>query len=144
MNFDHAWIESRIPHKGSMCLLDAVVHWDDAAIVCRAISHRDPINPLRREEGLGPTAGIEYAAQAMAVHGALLDKEAEGARVGYLTSTRDVIWHEQRLDTIVGDLTVRAERESANAGNVLYQFQLLDGERVLLSGRATVMLNAAA
>lgn len=144
MTFDRAWIEARIPHKGSMCLLDEVVQWDEAAIVCRATRHRDPAHPLRGAQGLGVTAGIEYAAQAMAVHGALLDRDAQGARVGYLTSTRDVVWHERHLDGLAADLMVRAERQSAQAGNVLYQFQVSAGDRLILSGRATVILNAQA
>ena len=75
MTPDRAWIERHIPHKGSMCLLDGVTQWSEAEIVCHATSHRDPGNPLRSVDrdvnGLGITAGIEYAAQAMAVHGAI-------------------------------------------------------------------------
>lgn len=144
MTLDRAWILAHIPHQGSMCLLDTVLEWDEAAIVCRASSHRDPANPLRGPQGLGVTAGIEYAAQAMAVHGALLDTEAAGARVGYLTSTRDVVWHASSLDALNDDLHIRAERLSANAGNVLYQFQVSAGAQPVLSGRATVILNAQA
>ena len=61
-----------------MCLLDAVLDWDDARITCRATSHADPANPLRADGRLGAANGIEYAAQAMAVHGALLAKLARG------------------------------------------------------------------
>jgi predicted hotdog family 3-hydroxylacyl-ACP dehydratase len=145
---DRDWIERHIPHKGSMCLLDGVTQWSEAEIVCRASSHRDPGNPLRggdgSADGLGITAGIEYAAQAMAVHGALLDKDVAEARVGYLTSTRDVVWHVRTLSDISSDLTIRAERVSASAANVLYQFQLHGDDRLLLSGRATVILSAQA
>ena len=152
MTPDRAWIERHIPHKGSMCLLDGVTQWSEAEIVCRASSHRDPANPLRSvgqgadgaDDGLGITAGIEYAAQAMAVHGALLDKDVAEARVGYLTSTRDVAWHVRKLSDVTSDLTIRAERVSASAANVLYQFQLHGDDRLLLSGRATVILSAQA
>ena len=148
MTPDRAWIERHIPHKGSMCLLDGVTQWSEAEIVCHATSHRDPANPLRSVDqgidGLGITAGIEYAAQAMAVHGALLDKDVAEARVGYLTSTRDVAWHVNKLSDVSSALTIRAERVSANAANVLYQFQLHGDDRLLLSGRATVILSAQA
>lgn len=138
------WIERHIPHKGSMCLLSGVVQWDEAEIVCQASSHRDLANPLREAQGLGITAGIEYAAQAMAVHGALLDKDVAQARVGYLASTRDVSWSVRRLDAVVGDLTIRAQRLSANAANVMYLFELHGDGALLLSGRATVILDAQA
>lgn len=141
---DHAWIERHIPHKGSMCLLDAVQSWDELSIVCTARSHRAPAHPLREADGLGITAGIEYAAQAMAIHGALLDKDVAEAKVGYLTSTRDVTWQVQRLSDVQGELEVRAERLSANASNVMYQFSLWGDGRQLLSGRATVILDAKA
>ena len=73
-----------------MCLLDAVLEWSDTLIVCRAVSHADPANPLRAENRLGAAAGIEYAAQAMAVHGALIAGDDAPPRQGYLTSVRSV------------------------------------------------------
>lgn len=143
-HIDQHWIEAHIPHKGSMCLLDGVQSWDEQAIVCTASSHRLSSHPLREADGLGITVGIEYAAQAMAVHGALLDKDVGSARVGYLTSTRDVSWSVQRLNDVTSDLEIRAERLSANASNVMYQFSLMGDGRVVLSGRATVILDAQA
>ncbi|MGC4061809.1 MAG: 3-hydroxylacyl-ACP dehydratase [Aquabacterium sp.] len=144
MNIDRAWIEAHIPHQGSMCLLDAATQWSEAGIVCRASSHRDASHPLRSPDGLGITAGIEYAAQAMAVHGALLDKDMAEARAGYLASTRDVAWHARWLHDVASDLTIRAERLSASAANVMYLFALHGDGRLLLSGRATVILSVQA
>jgi predicted hotdog family 3-hydroxylacyl-ACP dehydratase len=139
---NRSWIEARIPHKGSMCLLDGVDSHDEHEIVCSALSHHWPDHPLRDEGGLGIAAGIEYAAQAMAVHGALRDG-ASAAGGGYLVSARDVTWSVQRLDSLSGPLSVRAQRLSATASNVMYRFSLhADGQQVL-SGRATVMLEAA-
>jgi predicted hotdog family 3-hydroxylacyl-ACP dehydratase len=144
MSIDRAWIEAHIPHQGSMCLLDAADTWNETEIVCRASSHRTLTNPLRGQDGLGITAGIEYAAQAMAVHGALLDKDMAEARAGYLASTRDVVWHTRWLHDIASDLTIRAERLSASAANVMYLFTLHGDGRLLLSGRATVILSVQA
>ena len=130
-----------------MCLLDAVTEWSDAAITCRASSHTDPANPLRAEGRLGAANGIEYAAQAMAIHGALIAGEAdEGAapRQGYLTSVRSVSLNVARLDDLPGDLDVHAERLSGDANNILYQFSLSHEGRCLLEGRAAVVLDAAA
>ncbi len=83
---DKSWIAAHIPHHGSMCLLDAVKNWSDSAITCRASSHADLANPLRAEGRLGAANGIEYAAQAMAIHGALIAGNDASPRQGYLTS----------------------------------------------------------
>ena len=139
---DHAWIAAHIPHQGSMCLLDAVLDWSAATISCRAISHRDPANPLRADGRLGAANGIEYAAQAMAIHGALLAGEDGPPRQGYLTSVRGVTLHVTRLDDLPEALTVQAERLSGDAQNILYQFSLSHAGRCLLEGRAAVVLDA--
>ncbi|WP_153147009.1 hotdog family protein [Dechloromonas sp. H13] len=141
---DHAGIAARIPHQGAMCLLDAVVDWSETAISCRAVSHADPANPLRADGRLGAVAGIEYAAQAMAVHGALLAAADEPPRQGYLASVRGVQLHVARLDDLAGELTITAERLSGDGNHVLYQFALSHAGRCLLEGRAAVILDAAA
>ena len=139
---DHAGIAARIPHHGNMCLLHSVQSWSEAAIECRAVSHRDPTNPLRSHHQLGAAHGIEYAAQAMAVHGALLASAEGPPRQGYLTSVRGVTLHAERLDDLDGALGVRAERLSGDANNVLYRFTVHHGGRCLLEGRAAVVLDA--
>jgi predicted hotdog family 3-hydroxylacyl-ACP dehydratase len=140
---DRAWIAAHIPHQGSMCLLDAVDSWSDTAIACRASSHADPANPLRAEGRLGAANGIEYAAQAMAIHGALLAGQGQPPRQGYLTSVRSVALHVARLDDLPGELGVHAERLSGDADTILYQFSVSHDGRCLLEGRAAVMLGAA-
>src|SRR6059058_3338196 len=76
MPLDRQWIEQHIAHKGRMCLLDEVLSWDAARIRCRSATHRSADNPLRLHGRLGGACGIEYAAQAMAVHGALISASA--------------------------------------------------------------------
>lgn len=141
---DHAAIAASIPHQGSMCLFAAVVDWSPDSISCRAVSHADPANPLRADGRLGAVAGIEYAAQAMAVHGALLAAADEPPRQGYLASVRGVQLHVARLDDLAGELTITAERLSGDGNHVLYQFALSHAGRCLLEGRAAVILDAAA
>lgn len=138
------WIAAHIPHQGDMCLLDAVVEWSDTAIACRAVSHAAPANPLRADGRLGAATGIEYAAQAMAVHGALLAGTDAPPRQGYLTSVRSVTLHVDRLDDVAGPLDVRAERLSGDANHILYQFSVAGAGRCLLEGRAAVVLDAEA
>lgn len=139
---NRAAIAARIPHQGSMCLLDAVLAWDSGQIHCRASSHRQPDNPLRAAARLGAACGIEYAAQAMAVHGALLAPAGAPPRPGYLASVRSVQLAVDRLDDLPQDLDIVAERLSGDEHNILYHFRVEHAGDLLLSGRAAVMLVA--
>lgn len=146
----HDEIARRIPHQGSMCLLDRVTGWNSRQISCEASSHRSLRNPLRAYGRLGASCGIEYAAQAMAVHGALIaearadvDATALGPQIGYLVSIRGVALHVERLDTLRDVLTIHAEHLSGDASTILYSFTIHAGPALLLSGRAAVVLNAA-
>jgi predicted hotdog family 3-hydroxylacyl-ACP dehydratase len=140
-------IGRRIPHQGTMCLLERVVAWSAERIECEATGHRTPDHPLRAHGRLGIACGIEYAAQAMAVHGALVGESAgQGTgspRAGYLASVRGVSLHARRLDDVPGDLTVRAERVMGDDNNIVYAFEVAAAGRCLLSGRATVVLDAS-
>lgn len=139
---DRAGIAARIPHAGAMCLLDAVLECSPEAIRCRASGHRDADNPLCADGRLGIACGVEYAAQAMAVHGALLAPAGERPRQGYLASVRGVDFFAARLDDVAGDLDVAAERISGDGDNVLYRFAVRGDGRLLLSGRAAVILDS--
>jgi len=142
---DRTWIARHIPHQGSMCLLDCVEAWDRERIRCRASSHRAADNPLRADGRLGAACGIEYAAQAMAVHGALLaPPDSSSARVGYLVSVRGTRLRVPRLDDIAADLLVEASCITRSENNILYQFSVSAAGRLLLDGRAAVVLNAGA
>ena len=138
----HAEIAARIPHGGSMCLLDRAERWDAETIVCHATSHRDPANPLRTASGLLAPCAIEYAAQAMALHGALLGHAAgSAARPGYLASARGVVLHRLRLDDLDEDLRIEATRGAGDARQILYAFVVRHAGSPVAEGRATVILD---
>lgn len=144
---NRAWIAARIPHRDRMCLLDEVIDFDVRGIRCRTGTHRELDNPLRAHGRLGVACGIEYAAQAMALHGALTaaaQSTSGGAavRVGLLASVRDVRPRVLRLDDIASDLMCEVRQVAADGFTALYEFELRDSERTLLSGRASVVLNA--
>lgn len=126
-----------------MCLLDTVIYWDASSIHCRAVSHRLPDNPLRSHGRLGASCGIEYAAQAMAVHGALL-AESNAPKSGYLVSARSVEFHVHSLDDIDHDLIIEAVCAMRDEEHMLYEFQIKASERLLMQGRAAVVLNGDA
>ena len=139
---DRTGISARIPHAGAMCLLDSVSFWDAGRIICTATGHRRPDHPLRLGGRLGVAAGIEYAAQAMAVHGSLL---AEGAAAGkpppgFLASARSVRLHVRWLDDIAADLCIEACQLAAGAQALAYAFEVHAADRLLLAGRASILL----
>lgn len=136
------WIAAHIPHQGNMCLLEQVLSWSEQEIDCLAIRHGDVDHPLRAQGRLGISAGIEYAAQAMAVHGALLSGADQPPRQGYLTSVRNVSFFVDRLDDLPHALLVRAQRLSGDDQLILYQFSVHHDDHCLLEGRATVVLDA--
>ncbi len=130
-----------IPHEGAMCLLDAVEQWDEIRITCRTGSHRNAANPLRRGNQLEAICGLEYAAQAMAVHvGILNEKTANQAVVGYLGAVRDLSIQVRSLDDVKTDLTIHAIRLIGDATTFIYTFRVSAENRELLSGRASIFL----
>jgi predicted hotdog family 3-hydroxylacyl-ACP dehydratase len=147
MTYDRDWIVRHIPHQGSMCLLDRVESFDAERLTCIATSHTHNDNPLRAHGRLGAATGIEYAAQAMAVHGALLAQQDGGRpKAGFLASVRSVELHVERLDDVPGALRIEAVRIHSEGNSILYQFTVHadEGGQLLLEGRAAVILNAEA
>ncbi|MCX7169492.1 MAG: hypothetical protein NTY41_04155 [Proteobacteria bacterium] len=139
---DHAAIAARIPHAGRMCLLDRVIQWDERDIRCAALSHRDRDNPLREAGGLPVWAGIEYAAQAAAVHGALIHPQS-APRAGVLAALRNINAACEWLDRIDAELMLGATLLHADAGGGIYGFEVYDSGILLLSGQFTLMFPAA-
>lgn len=137
-------IESLIPHAGAMCLLDGVAHWDEDRIRCVTRTHLDARNPLRADGRLPILCGIEYAAQAMAVHGGLMRGGGAKPRAGYLASVRDVACRRDRLDDVAGELVVEARRMMGDGERVVYEFRLTADGKEVMSGRAAVVLEAEA
>jgi predicted hotdog family 3-hydroxylacyl-ACP dehydratase len=133
-----------------MCLLDEVIEWDAQHIRCRSGTHRLPNHPLSSRGRLGAACGIEYAAQAMAAHGALAAGAAATAgaaanvrpEAGFLASLRDLRLFVLRLDDIEADLLCDAALVAGGHGTALYEFNVTQGTQRLLSGRATVVFDA--
>lgn len=129
-----------IPHRGAMCLLDAVVAWDDARIHMTARSHARADNPLRSDGRLRAVHLCEYGAQAMAVHGGLLAARAgASAAPGFLVALRAVSLQVERIDDLPHALDVHAEQLAASDASWQYAFRVEHDGRVLAEGRAAVM-----
>jgi predicted hotdog family 3-hydroxylacyl-ACP dehydratase len=136
-------IQALVPHTGDMCLLAAVTHWDPTHITCTALSHRNPDNPLAHHGKVHALSGIEFAAQAMAVHGGLTGLVGQRPRAGLLVSVRDVVARVKYLSDFAQDLQIEAEQLMAGDNGVTYSFSIHVGDTELLAGRALVVLDAA-
>ncbi len=137
---DKAHWQHLIPQRGAMCLLGAVVEWDESHIHARACSHRDLHNPLRADGRLHAVNLCEYGAQAMAVHGGLLAlREGRTAASGLLVSLREVKLRVARIDDLPHDLDIHAQRLVAAAEAMQYAFRIEHENVVLAEGRAAAM-----
>jgi predicted hotdog family 3-hydroxylacyl-ACP dehydratase len=138
-------IRGLVPHHGAMCLIDAVEFWDATSIVCVTAQHRSPGNPLAVEGRLSAVHAIEFAAQAMAIHGALVIAARHAKpRMGLLVSARDCRFHCDRLDRMAGDLHVKAHKLAGSAIMLMYGFAVSAGTHCLAEGRVSVLLRDAA
>ncbi len=135
---DRAGIAACLPHAGRMCLLEEVICWDESGIRCRAVSHRDADNPLREAGGLAALAVIEYAAQAAAVHGALLHGRAV-ARGGVLASLKNVATARPWLHDLDEDLVIEATLLHRDPAGGIFDFNACAGATPVLSGQFTLM-----
>jgi predicted hotdog family 3-hydroxylacyl-ACP dehydratase len=140
MLLDRAWIAAHIPHQGAMCLIDEVRAWTGTGIECATATHRMKSNPLRTGDRLRSECGVEYAAQAIAIHGVLSAAPGQAGAAGMLASAREVASHVGRLDDVDGELLIRATRISGDATALLYAFSICCGSMTLQSGRATIVL----
>jgi predicted hotdog family 3-hydroxylacyl-ACP dehydratase len=145
-----AEIAARVPHKGAMCLLDRVESWSEENISAIANIQIES-NPLAIAGKLDSTAAIEYAAQAMAVHGALLSEVAAAQGkpqrkplMGFLASVRSIVCHQpwlvgtHGLNTL---MSISATRTAGTESPVSYDFSVSTGDVVYVTGKATVVLN---
>lgn len=128
-----------------MVLLDAVLRHDTDSIVCESQSQHDADHPMRLEGALDAVAGVEYAAQAVALHRALCVADSGGVpRQGYLGSVRALKLSALWLDACPGALQIAAHCLAADENNAVYAFAVHAGEQELLSGRMSVVLAEAA
>jgi predicted hotdog family 3-hydroxylacyl-ACP dehydratase len=121
-------VATLLPHAGAMVLVDAIVDCNARRIVCASACHRDPHNPLRMNGHLPTLCGIEIAAQAMALHGALSRDPPRALRFGRLAAIHDVAVLHPALEGSSGDARG-------------YGFRITSDGTALLAGRATVVMS---
>lgn len=137
---DKAEIAPLIPHAGGMHLLAGVTALEETMLEAWADGHRDEGHPLRARGVLPASAAIEYAAQAIATHTALVSAPKEKPPIGYLAVLSGVRWAAPRLDDVAGRLAIRVTRLSATSGGLLYEFSVSGPDGVLVTGQQLIAL----
>lgn len=141
MTLDAAAIRVLLPHFGDMCLLQSLERWTPETASCLSTSHQNPAHPLAEGERLGSANLIEYAAQAMALHGALLAGTDNSSGHGILAGVRRVNLLVDDLANISGPMAITVTLVSGDSRSALYDFQVTADTETLASGRATVMFS---
>lgn len=134
-----------LPHAPPMVLIDAVVDYGTDYILCTALSHLQPQNPLRIEGALSIFTGIEYAAQAMAAHNRLLmnDNEQTSPRKGVIAVASKLVAQQPYLDTEQSALSIKVDVLAQTADSSLAQFTIHSNNKELLRGQLTAALQPA-
>ena len=138
MKIDRAGIERLVPHAGAMCLLDTVTEWTPASLSCISALPA-PDHPLACFGLVSAFVVSEYAAQATAVHGALLE-DANAPRAGRLATLLDVELAATVLPGEGGPLAIRADLLSRSSAGCMYSFVVGTCEGTIASGRLMVVL----
>lgn len=141
----YADIESLLPHAAPMVLLDAVEDWDSLTIRCSAQSHLAVDNPLRQSGILSVYAGVEYAAQAQAIHARLTANAGgdETPRKGFVAVASKLEAGVRDLDEIAAPLQIELMQLAANDQSSLYHFSLSAAGQQLLQGELLAVLAPA-
>lgn len=132
-----------LPHEGPMVLLERVLQCTEESLECETSTHLQPEHPLSIEGQLSVFAGVEYAAQAMALH-KCLNAESDGkVRSGFVAVTSNLMPHLVVLNQASGTLNVAVNMLDSSGGGSLYEFHISHGQKKLpvLDGRLLVMLS---
>lgn len=135
-----------LPHANGMVLLDTVRAWDGESIECLALSHVSADNPLAIDGRVSVYAGVEYAAQAMALHNALLasqrasSEKAEHPRQGVVAVVSKLKSSIGFLSDCADQLQIKVALVESAGDSSMYDFELLQNETLCLSGRLLVLL----
>lgn len=132
-----------LPHKAPMVLIDSVTRWNGTAIECEANTHLAASNPLRINGVLSIYAGVEYAAQAMALHLRLNSQNTDQApRKGFVAVASRLNACTQNLDDIQAPLHINLQQLVVNDQGALFQFNLSASTQELLQGQLLAVLAA--
>ena len=134
----------QLPHSGAMCLIERVVSWDEKRICCSTDSHLSAANPLRQNGSLPGLCAVEYAAQALALHGVLNRSQRTSPdrySEAYIVSSRRLAFQAGNLSDAAESLTITAELKVWHQASAVYAVSVNAGDNSWLKGDLVVMLS---
>jgi predicted hotdog family 3-hydroxylacyl-ACP dehydratase len=131
-------IAQLLPHDGDMVLIDEIIAWDNIGAHCRAGFGELIHHPLQWEGRLSTAILVEYAAQAMAIHGALLEAPDHNTRSGRLVALPRLVLNEERMDWSEV-IDIRVSRKGGDRSGAIYSFTVSQSRGEIANGQATVM-----
>jgi len=142
-----------LPHSGTMCLIDKIVLWDKTSLLAQTESHLDSNNPLRHQGSISSIIGVEYAAQSMALHAALLSQQEDPGHSrkqkpeGYLATIRTIRIGADSLyspdSANLSPLMISVSVLMCDSQGYSYEFTITADNSLLLSGRLTIFLTSS-
>lgn len=141
----HTHLADLLPHKPPMILLDSIHRFDAQTIQCGSQSHLNPHNPLRQKDRLSVFAGVEYAAQAMALHARLTaaaEKDFARPRRGFLAVANKLHAYVRDLDECRTPLLIEVTRINGDKNSSQYVFVITaeTENRTLLEGQLIAVM----
>ena len=130
-------LDSILPHRPPMILIDELVHWDEREVVCSVTIRADA--PFVADGRVPALVSIEYFAQTVAAfYGYLSRHHHQTFTMGMLLGTREL---ELRTDFLhVGDaLTVTGHELWSGAGLAQFRCKLLRGPELLALASISVL-----
>ena len=142
---DHAAIESLIPHKGAMCLLDGIEYHDGQRIICSTHATSLHIQPAAHKcRALVAARASNSPRRRWPCTGGSSATAQARPPTGLLLSARDCRFNVRRIDDIEGPLVIEAAQMGNNDETRLYRFKVTAHDVLLAEGRVTVMLTRGA
>ena len=137
MSFVGVNIETVVPHRGRMLMVDQLLASDPDSVAVSAEIRRD--NLFADEQGVPVWVGIEYMAQAIAAWaGCRALARKEPAKIGFLLGTRRYDCHCRHF-AFGAQLRIEATRELFGENGLgMFSCRILEGERVLASAHVSV------
>ena len=134
MLLNRAQIAALIPHGNAMCMLDEVVSWSAEQIHCRSCDFANSDNPLFENGQLETVLLLEYAAQAAAVHAALLQSTLGESRPAYIGAVKNVELLKPVSDNYTA-IEIEAHCLLNNSSGAIYEVVAQQHGDILIRGR---------
>lgn len=133
---DQQQIAKMLPHAGDMCLLSKVLTWDAEQLTGLAVDLNFKNNPLLCDAELFSITGVEYAAQAVAVHAGLASGQTSGE--GYLVQIKNINIHKPKLSS--EPIKVAVYKQALQPYSMIYDFKISESAELIIEGTLMIAL----